>query len=90
MASVFLGMQLGFCVIKHRKLRTFFIWVWESEMCCSCLWNFHGADEGGSPVWNETFTFRAEYPGSGDDFKLVLKIMDHDNLSADDFIGQTS
>ncbi|KAG6578692.1 16 kDa phloem protein 1, partial [Cucurbita argyrosperma subsp. sororia] len=47
-------------------------------------------DEGGSPVWNETFTFRAEYPGSGDDFKLVLKIMDHDNFSADDFIGQTS
>ncbi|XP_022992698.1 elicitor-responsive protein 1-like [Cucurbita maxima] len=46
--------------------------------------------EGGSPVWNETFTFRAEYPGSGDDFKLVLKIMDHDNFSADDFIGQTS
>ncbi|XP_022938500.1 elicitor-responsive protein 1-like [Cucurbita moschata] len=47
-------------------------------------------DEGGCPVWNETFTFRAEYPGSGDDFKLVLKIMDHDNFSADDFIGQTS
>ncbi|XP_023550200.1 elicitor-responsive protein 1-like [Cucurbita pepo subsp. pepo] len=47
-------------------------------------------DEGGSPVWNETFTFRAEYPGSCDDFKLVLKIMDHDNFSADDFIGQTS
>ncbi|XP_004142763.2 synaptotagmin-1 [Cucumis sativus] len=47
-------------------------------------------NEGGSPVWNEKFTFRAEYPGSGDDFKIILKILDHDTFSADDFIGQTS
>ncbi|XP_038890560.1 16 kDa phloem protein 1 [Benincasa hispida] len=47
-------------------------------------------NEGGGPVWNEKFTFRAEYPGSGDDFKIILKIMDHDTFSADDFIGQTS
>ncbi|KAA0037638.1 hypothetical protein IC582_020931 [Cucumis melo] len=47
-------------------------------------------NEGGSPVWNEKFTFRAEYPGSGDDFKIILKIMDHDTFSADDFLGQTT
>ncbi|XP_022134552.1 elicitor-responsive protein 1 [Momordica charantia] len=47
-------------------------------------------DEGASPVWNEKFTFRVEYPGNGDEFKLVLKIMDHDTFSSDDFIGQAS
>ncbi|KGN51319.1 hypothetical protein Csa_008301 [Cucumis sativus] len=47
-------------------------------------------NEGGSPVWNEKFTFRAEYPGSGDNFKIILRIMDHDTFSADDFIGQAS
>ncbi|KAA0037639.1 elicitor-responsive protein 1-like [Cucumis melo var. makuwa] len=47
-------------------------------------------NEGGSPVWNEKFTFKAEYPGTGDNFKIILKIMDHDTFSADDFIGQAS
>ena len=56
----------------------------------SYLYYFNDADERGSPVWNEKFTFRAEYPGSGDDFKIILKILDHDTFSADDFIGQTS
>lgn len=58
--------------------------------CHSYLYHFNGADEGGGPVWNEKFTFRAEYPGSGDDFKIILKIMDHDTFSADDFIGETT
>ncbi|XP_028769933.1 elicitor-responsive protein 1 [Neltuma alba] len=45
--------------------------------------------EGGSnPVWNEKFVFRAEYPGSGDQFKLFFKIKDKDFFSADDFLGQ--
>lgn len=49
-----------------------------------------GAGEGGSPVWNEKFTFRVEYPGGEGQYKLVLKIMDKDTFSADDFVGQTS
>ncbi|XP_061363738.1 16 kDa phloem protein 1-like isoform X2 [Gastrolobium bilobum] len=45
--------------------------------------------EGGrNPVWNEKFVFRVEYPGSGDHYKLNLKIMDKDVFSADDFVGQ--
>ncbi|XP_041000577.1 16 kDa phloem protein 1-like [Juglans microcarpa x Juglans regia] len=46
--------------------------------------------EGGSPAWNEKFTFRVEYPGEGDQYKLILKIMDKDTFSADDFIGQAT
>lgn len=43
---------------------------------------------GSSPVWNEKFVFRVEYPGSGDQYKLNLKIMDKDVFSSDDFVGQ--
>ncbi|XVF75330.1 hypothetical protein PTKIN_Ptkin13bG0179400 [Pterospermum kingtungense] len=45
---------------------------------------------GASPSWNEKFTFKVEYPGSGDDYKLLLKIMDKDTFSADDFVGQAT
>ncbi|XP_021295944.1 elicitor-responsive protein 1 [Herrania umbratica] len=45
---------------------------------------------GSSPSWNERFTFTVEYPGSGDDYKLTLKIMDKDTFSADDFLGQAT
>ncbi|KAB1217868.1 Elicitor-responsive protein 1 [Morella rubra] len=46
--------------------------------------------QGGSPVWNEKFSFRVEYPGKGDEYKLILKILDKDTFSADDFIGQAT
>ncbi|KMT18324.1 hypothetical protein BVRB_2g024820 isoform B [Beta vulgaris subsp. vulgaris] len=45
--------------------------------------------QGGNPEWNQKFTFRAEYPGSGSDYNINLKIMDHDTFSSDDFIGET-
>ncbi|KAK7300716.1 hypothetical protein RJT34_11565 [Clitoria ternatea] len=47
--------------------------------------------QGRNPVWNEKFTFRVEYPGLGSGQrrdKLILKIMDKDILSADDFVGE--
>ncbi|MED6167605.1 hypothetical protein PIB30_004415 [Stylosanthes scabra] len=45
--------------------------------------------QGRNPVWNEKFIFRAEYPSaSGDQYKLILKIMDKDTFSKDDFLGQ--
>ena len=50
----------------------------------------NGAGQGGSPVWNEKITFRVEYPGQGDQYKLILKIMDKDTFSTDDFIGQAT
>ncbi|XP_068644485.1 16 kDa phloem protein 1-like [Aristolochia californica] len=45
---------------------------------------------GGNPVWNERFTFRVDYPGVDNQYKLILKIMDKDTFSADDFIGEAS
>lgn len=48
------------------------------------------AGQGSNPKWNEKFTFRVEYPGADEHPKLVIKIMDHDTFSADDYIGQTT
>ncbi|KNA09055.1 hypothetical protein SOVF_157160 [Spinacia oleracea] len=45
--------------------------------------------QGGNPEWHQKLTFRAEYPGSGSDYHINLKLMDHDTFSSDDFIGQT-
>ncbi|KAJ6892160.1 16 kDa phloem protein 1-like [Populus alba x Populus x berolinensis] len=46
--------------------------------------------QGGRPVWNETLTFKVEYPGQGGDYKLILKIMDRDTFSADDSVGEAT
>lgn len=43
--------------------------------------------QGSNPKWNERFTFRAEFPGSGGDFNLNFKLMDQDTFSADDYLG---
>lgn len=48
------------------------------------------AGQGKAPVWNEKFTFRAEYRGGDDQYKLILKIMDHDTFSSDDYLGQAT
>jgi hypothetical protein len=49
-----------------------------------------GAGQGGRPVWNETLTFKVEYPGQGGNYKLILKIMDKDTFSADDSVGEAT
>ncbi|KAL2541701.1 Calcium-dependent lipid-binding (CaLB domain) family protein [Abeliophyllum distichum] len=47
--------------------------------------------QGSKPVWNEKFEFRVDYPMTDDEhYKLVLKIMDHDTFSADDYLGETT
>ncbi|TKY47426.1 Elicitor-responsive protein 1 [Spatholobus suberectus] len=46
------------------------------------------AGQGSNPVWNEKFVFKVEYPTPSDSYKIILKIMDKDFLSADDFVGQ--
>lgn len=48
------------------------------------------AGQGSTPVWNEKFAFRVEYPGPDDEHKLLLTIMDKDTISADDFLGQST
>ncbi|KAL9676143.1 hypothetical protein QQ045_004356 [Rhodiola kirilowii] len=46
---------------------------------------------GEEATWNERFTFRAEYPGSGHGhYKLSFRIMDKDTFSSDDFLGESS
>ncbi|CAN8254515.1 unnamed protein product [Cochlearia groenlandica] len=47
-------------------------------------------DGGRNPTWNDTLKWRAEFPGSGSDYKLIIKVMDHDTFSSDDFIGATT
>lgn len=46
--------------------------------------------QGGTPAWNEKFSFKVEYPNADDQYKLILKIMDKDTFSADDFLGQAT
>ncbi|XP_073021187.1 16 kDa phloem protein 1-like [Primulina eburnea] len=53
---------------------------------CMCL-----RGQGSDPVWNEKFKFRVEYPIKGDEHhKLILKIMDKNTFTQDDFVGQTT
>ncbi|KAL8551985.1 hypothetical protein ACS0TY_000876 [Phlomoides rotata] len=60
--------------------------------CCVCL-----LGQGGrKPEWNEKFKFMVEYPPPQSDTKdepqqkLLLKIMDHDSFTNDDYIGQAT
>ncbi|XP_057523760.1 16 kDa phloem protein 1 isoform X2 [Amaranthus tricolor] len=46
--------------------------------------------QGNNPEWNQKMKFRAEYPGSGTDYNITLKLMDHDTFSKDDFLGRTT
>lgn len=49
-----------------------------------------GAGQGSKPVWKEKFLFNVEYPGSGEGYKLIFKILDKDTFSTDDYIGQAT
>ncbi|KAH7537192.1 16 kDa phloem protein 1 [Ziziphus jujuba] len=46
--------------------------------------------KGDNPVWNEKFLFNAQYPVTGDGYKIILKVWDKDTLSSDDYIGQAT
>ncbi|KAK1322505.1 Elicitor-responsive protein 1 [Acorus calamus] len=46
-------------------------------------------EQGSNPSWNETFTFRAQYPGADTQHKITLRIMDKDTFTADDFLGES-
>ncbi|KAL5710787.1 hypothetical protein ACHQM5_021309 [Ranunculus cassubicifolius] len=43
--------------------------------------------QGSNPEWNDEFSVWVQYPGEGDDYSLVLKIMDED-IFTDDLIGE--
>lgn len=44
--------------------------------------------KGSKPEWNEKFTFKIEYPSIDGQYKLILKLMDHDTFSSDDCLGE--
>ncbi|XP_044345043.1 elicitor-responsive protein 1 [Triticum aestivum] len=47
-------------------------------------------DAGRNPSWNEVFRFQINSSAANVQDKLVLRIMDHDNFSSDDFLGQAT
>ncbi|KAJ0987778.1 hypothetical protein J5N97_006134 [Dioscorea zingiberensis] len=45
--------------------------------------------QGRSPSWNESFKFQVHNAGAADHHqKLILRIMDEDTFTTDDFVGQ--
>ncbi|OVA05931.1 C2 calcium-dependent membrane targeting [Macleaya cordata] len=44
--------------------------------------------QGSNPVWNERFTLWVQCPEADDQYNLILKIMDKDTFSSDDFLGE--
>ncbi|XP_020252538.1 elicitor-responsive protein 1 isoform X2 [Asparagus officinalis] len=46
--------------------------------------------QGTNPTWNETFKFLVQYSGDNSQHKLILRIMDQDTFTADDFVGQAT
>jgi Ca2+-dependent lipid-binding protein len=52
-------------------------------VCCN-------ADQGRNPSWNEVFKFQINSTAANVQHKLILRILDHDNLSSDDFLGEAS
>ncbi|KAK4385415.1 phloem protein 1 [Sesamum angolense] len=47
--------------------------------------------QGGSPVWNEKYKFSVEYKaGDEEQHKLLLKLMDRDRFTDDDFLGHAT
>jgi hypothetical protein len=55
----------------------------ETNLCCN-------ADEGKNPIWNEVLKFQISSTAANVQHKLILRIMDHDNFSRDDFLGQAT
>ncbi|XP_060185641.1 16 kDa phloem protein 1 isoform X1 [Lycium barbarum] len=48
------------------------------------------AGQGSKPEWNEKFNFKIEYPSTDGQYKLILKLMDHDTFSSDDYLGEAT
>ncbi|CAL4960524.1 unnamed protein product [Urochloa decumbens] len=48
------------------------------------------ADQGRNPCWNEVFKFQINSSASSAQHKLVLRILDHDHFSSDDFLGEAT
>ncbi|CAO2196984.1 unnamed protein product [Urochloa humidicola] len=47
-------------------------------------------DQGRNPCWNEVFKFQINSSASTAQHKLILRILDHDHFSSDDFLGEAT
>ncbi|CAL4946636.1 unnamed protein product [Urochloa decumbens] len=47
-------------------------------------------DQGRNPCWNEVFKFQINSSASNAQHKLILRILDHDHFSSDDFLGEAT
>lgn len=57
---------------------------------CVIFFSLIKAGQGSKPEWNEKFTFKIEYPSVDGQYKLILKLMDHDTFSSDDYLGEAT
>lgn len=47
-------------------------------------------DQGRNPCWNDVFKFQINSSAENAQHKLFFRIMDHDNFSSDDFLGEAT
>ncbi|TVU36781.1 hypothetical protein EJB05_18728 [Eragrostis curvula] len=47
-------------------------------------------DQGRNPRWNEVLRFQINSSAANVQHKLILRILDHDNFSSDDFLGEAT
>ncbi|XP_062225688.1 elicitor-responsive protein 1-like [Phragmites australis] len=47
-------------------------------------------DQGRNPCWNEVFKFQINSSAANVQHKLILRILDHDHFSSDDFLGEAT
>ncbi|KAL5710782.1 hypothetical protein ACHQM5_021306 [Ranunculus cassubicifolius] len=45
-------------------------------------------NQGSTPVWNDELSLVMQYPAEDEDYNLVMKIMDKETFSSDDFVGE--
>ncbi|CAI9768315.1 unnamed protein product [Fraxinus pennsylvanica] len=68
------------------KIDPYVLLQYRNQECKSSI----AKGQGRNPIWNEKFEFRVDYPVADEQYKLVLKIMDHDTFTADDYLGQAT
>ncbi|PHT80907.1 hypothetical protein T459_13922 [Capsicum annuum] len=81
-------------LVSARGLKNNEFWgIFSIMIYYSCLFYFFHlmfVGQGSKPEWNEKFTFKIEYPSVDGQYKLILKLMDHDTFSADDYLGEAT
>ncbi|KAG2601833.1 hypothetical protein PVAP13_5KG621600 [Panicum virgatum] len=68
------------------KIDPYVIVQYRSQECKSSV----ARDQGRNPCWNEVFKFQINSSASSAQHKLILRIMDHDHFSSDDFLGEAT